>query len=108
MSVEKRSLAWTATTSSLLYLTTRAPSPPALATKGTAMNESNITKNRIRVAFRTDGMGSSPLFVKRSSLRISVLQATNDGLDQEKGGRRSHVWTPARTSSPFSKPCASN
>src|SRR5262245_10477142 len=87
MSVEKRSLAWTATMSSLLYFTTRAPSSAANAGgKGTKASAAIIAQVRVRsfraIFERRDFIGSSPC---RGSvlLRIPVVDPMRNRLNEQ-------------------------
>src|SRR5882762_6566903 len=135
MSVENRSFACTGTTSSLLYLTTRAPvsvanTPPVATLRSTPAR--NKVPPRWRWVLKENANDIVFSFELVSVLlRISIFKpARFGGCHQHDGGKqcgecegdkcgtdaeaaknlrkgRDHERPPARTSSPFSKPYCS-
>src|SRR5215468_7839733 len=135
MSVEKRSLAWTGTMSSLPYFTTRAPSSAnacATDTTASAAIRGHILVRRFRaIVGRKDFIGSSPCrkfgclwipVVKPAGNRLNEQHEPGEESGNHKGQKdgmgtesldqlresRNHAGPPAKTSKPFSNPWASN
>src|SRR6266481_6853961 len=87
MSVENRTLAWTATMSSFPYFTMRAPSAAARGCPRniteTPASAASIRTKRPRATFEEcDFIGIPPLLGKRSVLGVSIVEEPRDRLKQ--------------------------